>query len=218
MNSGDKRELQQTQALVARARSGDRGALDELFHNYGESLRRSTRERLPASLNGRLDTSDVVQDALVDAVAHFDQFEYRGHGSFRRWLGQVLHHRVLMTIQHYLGRKKRDARRETRDGGVAKPENGGSSVEREFTSPRTSPSAAAIRNERRSILERALATLPADHAEVVRLVRLEEKSIAQAAAAMGRTENAVKKLLARALLSLSDTLENAKDSLRTTGA
>ncbi|MBL8842287.1 MAG: sigma-70 family RNA polymerase sigma factor [Planctomycetes bacterium] len=200
---GDPPRADATETLLKRARAGDAAAFEQLFALHGERLRRSARAKVPAALRGRIDDSDVVQEALVDAVTHLDSFEARGEGSFRRWLSALLRNRLLMTIQHCLGRKKRDARREQRlDSDTASKASG-----LRLASPQSSPSAAAMRGERRRQLERALATLPADYAQVLRLVRLEEKSIAEAAAAMGRTENAVKKLLARALLALRDALD-----------
>jgi RNA polymerase sigma-70 factor (ECF subfamily) len=202
-----------TEHLLRRARDGDAAAFETLLRVHGDRLRRTARGQLPAALRGRIDDSDLVQEALVDAVQHLDQFEERGEGSFRRWLATLMRNRLLMAIQHYLGRKKRDAAREQRLAA--------SSASRTFglklASPRSSPSAAAIRSERKSALEQALASLPADHAEVVRLVRLQELTIADAAAAMGRTENAVKKLLARALLSRRVELDARRSGLVTRG-
>ncbi len=192
-----------TETLLKRARAGDAAAFEQLFALHGERLRRSARAKVPTALRARIDDSDVVQEALVDAVTHLDSFQERGEGSFRRWLSALLRNRLLMTIQSCLGRQKRDARRETH----LKEHSGSKGRGVRVASPQSSPSAAAMRGERRLLLERAIATLPADHAQVLRLVRLEERSISEAAAAMGRTDNAVKKLLARALLSLREALD-----------
>jgi RNA polymerase sigma-70 factor (ECF subfamily) len=200
-----------TELLLRRARGGDSTAFDALFRRHGERLRRTARGQVPTALRGRIDDSDVVQEALVDAVANLDSFEERGEGSFRRWLATLLRHRLLTTIQRALGRQKRDPRRETRLRDLS------SSRAPQLASSRTSPSAAAVRAESKEALEQALARLPADHAAVLRLVRLEEKSLAEAAAAMGRTENAAKKLLARALLSLRAELAERESGLGSGG-
>ena len=65
-----------------------------------------------------------------------------------------------------------------------------------------------MRAERRSRLLAEMDDLPADYREVIRRVKLEEQSVAQVAAALGRSENAVKKLLARALLRLAHRLKH----------
>ncbi len=197
-----------TQALLGRARAGDKEAFAQLLEVHGKRLRRSARARLPPSLRGRIDASDVVQDALLDAVQHFDQFEDRGRHSFRGWLSQLLRNRLLMTVQHFLGRRKRDVRRETRRADQSGSHGSGLAL----VSPQSSPSVRAMRHEQHDLLDRALATLPKDYAEVLRLVRIEEQGIAQAAAAMGRSENAVKKLLARALIALEEALSGADGS------
>ena len=200
-----------TESLLRRARAGDGAAFEALLREHGDRLRRTARGQLPAALRGRLDDSDLVQEALVDAVTHLDQFEERGEGSFRRWLATLLRNRLLMAIQHYLGRKKRDAGREQRLAASSSSRSGGLKL----ASTRSSPSVAAIRAERKGALEEALARLAPDHAQVLRLVRLEEKSLVDAAAEMGRTENAVKKLLARALLALRAELDARRSGLVT---
>jgi RNA polymerase sigma-70 factor (subfamily 1) len=161
---------------------------------------------MPPELERRLDSSDVIQEALCDAVKHFEQFEYRGEGSFRAWLGRILQNRVRMEFNFHLAREKRSARRE-----VALPQAGPSeSGVQGWTMPAegTSPSNAASLREERERLQRALAGLPEDYRTVIRAVKLEGKGLAEVAAEMGRSENAVKKLLARALLRSSEALKD----------
>ena len=53
--------------LIDRLRAGDRQALAELFHRYRERLRRMVELRMDARLRARLDASDVLQEAYLDA-------------------------------------------------------------------------------------------------------------------------------------------------------
>ena len=189
-------DLDRTAKLIAEARAGRREASDELFRAYGEVLGRAIRRRMHGARSPRFDTSDVVQEALADAVLHFDDFEPRGPGSFRRWLLAILENRLRMAV-HREHAEKRDARRE------AAPARGRSgSFPSALAGSVTSPSSAAAAGEERERVELLLARLSPDHAEVVRLVKIRELSVAEAARRMGRTENAVKKLLARALLAM----------------
>ena len=192
-------ELERTAKLIQAARAGRRDAYEELFAAYRGDLERAMKHRLRPGASPRFDASDVVQETLADAVAHFVSFEHRGPGSFRRWLVRILENRLKMTLQ----RESAEMRDRAREVGLTSAAQGSIAE-----ASATSPSAAAAKGEDRERIQRVLARLPRDHAEVIRLVKLRERSIAQVAHAMGRTENAVKKLLARALLSLRDELRD----------
>src|SRR6516162_11608446 len=60
--------------LVERLRAGDRQALTDLFQRHRERLRRMVELRMDARLQGRVDASDVLQDAFLDAAAHLDWY------------------------------------------------------------------------------------------------------------------------------------------------
>jgi RNA polymerase sigma-70 factor (ECF subfamily) len=61
-------------------------------------------------------------------------------------------------------------------------------------------------------LANALSDMPPDYREVLVLRELEGKSLKEAAAAMGRTPNAVQKLWARALVQLRRRMQSAAES------
>lgn len=202
--------FEQTRRLIEEAKAGKRAAYEELFQTYRDGLSRQLGGKIPDPIRDRVEASDVVQDALIDAVSHFDSFRYQGPGSFRRWLSRILQNRLRMTIRFHLQRKKRSPRREVRirtaEGSSAtSSRSGGVTLEAKVASPE---SLASVR-ERREIVERTLHQLPADYRDVIRIVKLEERSLAAAAARLGRTENAVKKLLARALLRYGEALRES---------
>jgi len=197
-------ELERTRRLIEEARAGRREAYEELFRIYSEELGARV-QRLALPRGPRVAASDVIQETLVDAVRGFEAFEPRGPGSFRGWLGRILDNRVRM-LANTLHAQKRDARREVnlRTGELSSSDAHDPTPS--LAGSGTSPSGAAAIGERGEALERALAKLSRDHQEVLRLIKLHEHSIAETARTMGRSENAVKKLLARALLELRTAL------------
>jgi hypothetical protein len=60
--------------LLAKARAGDREALAELFARYRDRLRAMVHLRLDRRLQGRIDPSDVLQEACLDLVRRFDEY------------------------------------------------------------------------------------------------------------------------------------------------
>ena len=65
--------------LVERLRAGDRQALTDLFQRHRDRLRRMVELRMDARLQGRVDASDVLQDAFLDAAAAENEDVRKSH-------------------------------------------------------------------------------------------------------------------------------------------
>ena len=63
-----------TARLLEQARSGNQAALNEVFAQHRLRLRRMVELRLDRRLQGRIDASDVIQEAYVDAVTRLDEY------------------------------------------------------------------------------------------------------------------------------------------------
>src|SRR5438552_729841 len=59
---------------ISRLRGGDRGALAKLFNQHRDRLRRMVELRMDARVRGRLDPSDVLQDAFLDVARDLDAY------------------------------------------------------------------------------------------------------------------------------------------------
>lgn len=201
-------ELERTRRLIELARAGRGEAYDELFRTHQPELERRLARRLPADLLRRVEPADVIQEALVDAVRGFDSFRYRGESSFRKWLARLLENRMHTLRVHYVATQKRDS---CLDVPLARSDSGSSGPRGAMLADTgTSPSSAAAAHEDRERIERALATLPPDRREVIRRIELEGRSVSDVALEMGRSENAVRKLLTRALLELAGALSGVE--------
>ena len=64
--------------LVERLRAGDAQTLTDLFQRHRDRLRRMVELRMDARLQGRVDASDVLQDAFLDAAARLDGYGWPG--------------------------------------------------------------------------------------------------------------------------------------------
>src|ERR1700675_3272060 len=100
-----------TENLLQRAGTGDTQALAELFARHRPRLRQMVRLRLDRRLQGRLDPSDVLQEAYMDLARRF--WEYPGAAMpffpcLRRLTGQKL----MDLHRQHLGAKMRDAGQE----------------------------------------------------------------------------------------------------------
>lgn len=79
-------------SLLAQAKAREPLAWQRLVNLYTQSLYRWCRQ---AGLTGD-DTADVVQDVFASVACHLDDFRGVGHhGSFRAWLRQIAHNRIV---------------------------------------------------------------------------------------------------------------------------
>ena len=104
---------QKTQELVVLAKAGDNSAQDWLCRIYGERVRRIMRLRMGTELRSKLDSMDLVQDALICALRDLGDFTYRNEGDFLRWLTKIAENRLRDNIDK-LHTDKRNIRREAR--------------------------------------------------------------------------------------------------------
>src|SRR5687768_903331 len=89
--------------LFTRAKSGDETALAELFDRYRKRLRQMVRLRLDRRLQGRVDPSDVLQDAYVEASQRFQAYLERDDLPFFLWLRLVVGQKLTDLHRHHLG-------------------------------------------------------------------------------------------------------------------
>src|ERR1051326_5955450 len=69
--------------LLERARGGDDAALNVLFARYAPRLMRWASGRLPRWAPDAADTSDLVQDTLLQTFKQIDRFEPRREGALQ---------------------------------------------------------------------------------------------------------------------------------------
>ena len=80
--------------LLQRAKSGDAEALDRLVLRYLKPLQRFASGRLPQWARDVSDTQDLVQDTLMDALAHLKTFVPQREGALQAYLRQAVVNRI----------------------------------------------------------------------------------------------------------------------------
>jgi len=192
--------------LVRAACAGDRKAFEALFDLALPRVRTMAAFGMGARMRSRLEIDDAVQEIFAEALKRFPQFDPEGEGTFFGWLREIARHRILGLADRELGRAKRDPRREARAAGTT---SGSGYLPADTI---TSPTGAVVRAEALETLHRALGRLSEEHRRVVLLRCIEERSTAEAAALLGRTENATAVLLYRALGKLKEAFAAEESS------
>ncbi|MDR3636474.1 MAG: sigma-70 family RNA polymerase sigma factor [Isosphaeraceae bacterium] len=195
-----------TQALVDSLRRGDSEPLAALVSLHRERLRRMVEFRLDVRLRGRVSTSDVLQEAYIDALKRLPHFAADPDVPFYVWLRTVTIQRLIQVHRQHLGAQARDAAREVSIGRSNGTEASSEKMA-ELMGDLTSPSHAAERGEMRERVRGALERLEAADREVLALRHFEELSNLEVAALLGIQPAAASKRYVRAIERLKNALE-----------
>jgi RNA polymerase sigma-70 factor (ECF subfamily) len=194
------------QGLLDRLRTGDQEALAALFARHREPLRRMIALRLDHRLGGRVSSSDVLQEASVDAMKRLPHFFENPDMHFFIWLRWIAGQRLVEVHRQHLGARMRDAGLEVPiQRGYPAAANSGC-LAAQLAGGLTSPSRAAIRGETLAQLEAALEHLDPIDREVLALRHFEELSNNEVAALLGIQKAAASKRYVRALERLKTAL------------
>ena len=169
--------------LMARAQDGDRGAYRRLLDEITPFLR-SLAARRHRDLS---DVEDAVQDVLL--TLHAIRDTYDPARPFGPWLVAIANHRLI-------DRLRRQGRLRSRETALM-PEH--------ETFSAGQPNLCEKSLDRRELRE-AVEKLPAGQRQAVRLLKLEERSLKEAAAISGMSVGSLKVATHRALKSLRKIL------------
>ncbi len=176
----------------------------ELMAQHRDRLVRFVRGRMDRRLRGRVDASDVVQEACAEATRRLPEYQQKADVPFYVWLRFLTDQCLAQTYRLHLGTQKRDAGRDVR---AVPDENASVDVLVEhFAASQTSPSSAAAKEELRERLRAALEAMAPDDREVLALRHFEQLSNMETAAVLGLTLSAASHRYARALLRMKTVL------------
>ncbi len=199
-------DLTDGQDLVRRLAEGDQQALAEAFARYRARLRRMVRLRLDRRLQGRVDPSDVLQEAYLDVAHRAPEYAANPTMPFFLWLRFLTGQRLLIVHRQHLGTKMRDAGQEVSLYHGALPQASSVSLAAQLLGRITSPSLAAVRAEVQLRLQEALNLMDPLDREVLALRHFEELSNNETAQVLGIQKSAASNRYIRALKRLKEVL------------
>lgn len=177
--------------VIERARDGDRKAVRELYDRYSGYLAAVCARFLPDVR----DQKDVLQDSFVKIFSSLDRFDYRGEGSLKAWMRQILVNVSLKALK-----KRRKAvpilYEEALKDEVA---------EEEEVDP---PNSGEIPS---GVIQKMIMELPEGYRTVLNLYALEDKSHKEISEMLGISENTSASQLFRARQILAKKLKDYKE-------
>jgi RNA polymerase sigma-70 factor (ECF subfamily) len=192
--------------LLQRAAAGDREGWGILLNRHRDRLRRMVALRLDQRLQGRIDPSDVIQEAYLEASARLAEYLQHPCMPFFLWLRFITGQKLLALHRHHLQTDMRDASREISLYRGALPATSSAALAAQLLGREMQPGEAAIRAEMKIRLQEALNSMEALDREVLALRHFEQLNNRETAHAMGVQESAASKRYVRALKRLKEIL------------
>ena len=192
--------------LFARASQGDRSALGELLDQHRDRLLLMVRMRLDQRLQARVDPSDVIQEAFLEAAERFEKYSGDPVMPFFLWLRFITSQKLLVLHRHHLGVQMRDAGRENSLYHGKIPEASSAALAAQLIGHQTTPSQVAIRAEMQAQLKQALERLDPLDREVISMRHFEQLSNREAAQLLDLSESTASQRYGQALLRLKEIL------------
>lgn len=190
-----------TRRLLDQVRDGEPGAVDRLLTRHRKYLRQVVALRIDPQLRARVDPSDVVQEAQMEAVRRLDGYLTKPALPFRLWLRQITYDRLLMLRRQHVGAARRTV---TRD--VALPDRSSLVLAEQLLAPGATPSEQLARRELARRVQQALAALPEAEREILLMRNFEGLSNQEVAKVLQLTPAAASQRYGRALLKLRKLL------------
>ncbi|HSI84918.1 MAG TPA: RNA polymerase sigma factor [Candidatus Methylacidiphilales bacterium] len=182
----------QIQDCLARVRSGDEDAAGEMVKLLYPHIIRIVRAHLPR----RVSEEDIAQDIFIKIFNRLDQ--YRGDSSpFEHWIARVAHNTCLDHLRIQMRRP------ELRYADLEEDEVEVLMNEHALSGPQSSENSHGL--AAREILEKLFATLSAEDQMVLRMLDLEEMSVAQISKKTGWNQTLIKVRAWRARRKLQAT-------------
>jgi RNA polymerase sigma-70 factor (ECF subfamily) len=193
-------------STLQRAVSGDQAAWARVLAPHRKRLRRMVALRLDQRLRGRIDPSDVLQEAFLQAAQALPRYLERPEQPVFLWLRWLTGMSLQLFHRRHLGVQARDAGREVQLLDRPWPQASSAALAAQILGRDTRPSVAAIRAERQRRLQEALNGMDPVDRDVLVLRHFEELTNAEVARELGLQESAASKRYIRALHRLKEIL------------
>lgn len=172
--------------LAARARSGDRGALNALLEAHLNTVHRFVAVKIGPE---HADVDDIVQETLVGAVSSVRGLRGATRAGVAAWLLAIARHKIA----DHLRTRYREREREQ-------------ALETSMVDPAEPPDEVAVQLERAEKVRRALGLLTPEQEEVLILRFVLGFALEEVASMTRRPVGAVKSMQHRAIASLQQKL------------
>jgi len=191
---------------LTRAAAGDGDCWRTLLGRHHDRLRRMVAVRLDPRLQGRIDPSDLLQEAYLDTATQLAEYLREPQVPFFLWLRSLTGTRLAKVHRFHLGTQSRDAGRELSIYRGIGPAASSAALAAQLLGREPWPSEAIVRAELKLRLAEALNGMDPTDREVLALRHFEQLTTPEAAQVLGISDAAAGKRYIRALRKLKEIL------------
>ena len=177
------------------------------IEEYRDYLMLLVRVQVGSRLRAKVDASDVVQQAMLQAHQGRAQFRGTTEGEWLAWLRTILSNALAAAARQFDTQARSTGRERSLEGEL---DRSTIRLESLLVADQTSPSERAVRGEELLRLAHAIARLPEDQRRVVELHYLRGLTVAEVAEEIGRSRPAAVGLLFRGLKRLRELLREGE--------
>lgn len=192
----DTKDPPELAALIKRAAAGDEDAFSALLDRYEKTVYNLAFQYT----RHREDAADITQDVFIKLWRTLGSF--RGDCSFSGWVIRITRNTALDYLRRQNNHAALSLTVEEED-----TDDRGREIELADDRPEHDPAMQAEQNERSAALQAAIASLRADHREILVLRDMQGFSYAEIAEMLGLEMGTVKSRLARARIHVKEFLE-----------
>lgn len=193
-------------ALETRVLAGDALALADLFDRHRDRLKRMVKLRMDRRLQGRVDASDVLQEAYIDLAQRLPEFRREAKYPLFLWMRLVTGQRLAQVHRKHLGAAMRNADMEVSIYQKALPQASTEFLASRLLGHFTSVSQQVVRAEQQIKLQETLNAMEEIDREVLALRHFEELSNDEAALVLDIQPGTASKRYIRALRRLKEAM------------
>lgn len=191
----------ETESVVDFVRRGDLGSLESLFTAHRKYLRHVVDLRMDDRLRRRVDPSDIVQDAQVEALRRVKEYCRDPQLPVRLWMRQIAIDRLGMSYRQQVGAQRRSVKRE-----LQLPEHSVLTVAEQLVDGAGSPSMQLAKEELITKVQEAVNSLQEVDREIILLQAFEGLNSTESAQVLGIDPSTARKRFGRALLRMKQQL------------
>ncbi len=178
--------------LLEEAREGSEGALDRLLERCGPRLLSLIRLRMGARLRSRMESGDLLNATLFRAFRAFDSLDARNTPSLMAWLARIAESEIRDQANRIHAQR--------RDAGLDVPLDTGVG---ELAANIRSQTSRLVLSETQQRLEHGMEQLSPEYREIILLRKFEELGFKDIGERLGKSPDACRMLLARAMTALT---------------
>ena len=193
--------------LSSRLSGGDRAALEQLLASNRDRLKRMVALRLAPELGRRVDESDIVQEAFLQAALNVDNYRHDPERPFYLWIRKITENKLIEAHRKHVKAGKRGLHREK---SIDEPRVDVSSAVLAnvlVDSSVSGPITKVIRSEAQQLLRNQLDELEEVDREVLVMRHFEELSLSEIGAELGMTKAGAAKRYRKAVERLRVVLD-----------